>query len=59
MSNRLGRMPFAPEMNSCKTEIGGNQSLVTCGDLEDGTIISDAAYNPAPSGNPMPNARDQ
>jgi hypothetical protein len=41
MSHSFGGMPLAPEMNPFQGEIGGNQHLVTSGDLQNGAIVSD------------------
>jgi hypothetical protein len=59
VANDLGWVPLAPEMNPFQAEIGGNQGLVTWGNLQDRAIVTDASYNPSPSGSPIPNARDQ
>jgi hypothetical protein len=59
MTDGFGRMPLTPEMNPLQAEVGGNQRLVTKGDLQNGTVVSDARGNPSPSGSPTANTRDQ
>jgi len=59
MTHGFCRMPLAPEMNSLQAEIRSNQCLVTGGDLQDGTIVHDAAYNSSSSDGPTTDTRDQ
>jgi len=41
MSDRLGRMPFPPEVNSFEAEVGGYQQFVCGGWTENGAIVTD------------------
>ena len=59
MSDDLGGMPFAPEMHAFQAEIRCYQGFVPCGNLQDGAVIPNAYYDPAPSGDLRPDARDQ
>lgn len=59
MANRLGGMPFAPEMNPFQAEIGSHQQLVTRGGLENGAIVSDTSDHALSSGGAFADARDQ
>jgi hypothetical protein len=52
-------MPFTAEMNPFQAEIGGNQGLVTGGDLQDGAIIPDAGCYASSSWGLLTDARDQ
>ena len=59
MTDDVGGMPFATEVNAFEAEIGSNQRLVTSGDLEDGTVIADTGGNSWPSGRATPDSRNQ
>jgi len=59
MPDDFGGMPLAPEVNPFQAEIGGNQRLVTGRDLQDGTVIPDARYNPFSSSRATSDARDE
>jgi hypothetical protein len=46
MTNRLGRVPLAPEVDSFQAEIGCYQRFVPGRKAEDGAVVADSRDNP-------------
>ena len=42
MADRIGRMPFAAEVDSFEGEVGGDEGLRAAGKIEYGAVVSDA-----------------